>query len=146
MLRRKRFQLEGNSEKRIPWRSQEVKEAIQTKKDTFKALLQDRSSSNLQPRYNWDSKSSNFGSKEIYLSRSHEKSLVVGWIPAIFRPTKYFCRTFAVYVASNLRLSLAPPKTLRVTFSRMNPFTIEEILLRSFESYKSIGGQVNAKC
>ena len=41
----------GDSEKTTPWRNQEVKEAIQAKKDAFKAWLQDRSSSDLQSRY-----------------------------------------------------------------------------------------------
>ena len=41
----------GDSEKRTPWWSQEVKEAIQAKKDAFKALPQDRSSSDLQSQY-----------------------------------------------------------------------------------------------
>ena len=41
----------GDSEKRTPWWNQEVKEAIRTKKNAFKAWLQDRSSSDLQSRY-----------------------------------------------------------------------------------------------
>ena len=41
----------GDSEKRTPWRNQEFKEDIRAKKDAFKALLQDRSSSDLQFRY-----------------------------------------------------------------------------------------------
>ena len=47
----KRLRVAGNSEKRTPWWNQEVKEAIRAKKDTFKAWLQDRSSSDLQSRY-----------------------------------------------------------------------------------------------
>ena len=39
------------SEKRTPWWNQDVKETIQAKKDAFKALLQNRSSSDLQSRY-----------------------------------------------------------------------------------------------
>ena len=42
----------SGSEKRTPWWNQEVKEAIRAKKDAFKAWLQDRSSSDLQSRYN----------------------------------------------------------------------------------------------
>ena len=38
-------------EKRTPRWNQDVKKAIRAKKDTFKALLQNRSSSNLQSRY-----------------------------------------------------------------------------------------------
>ena len=45
---RKRLRVAGDSEKRTPRRNQEVKEAIQAKKDAFKALLQNRSSSHLQ--------------------------------------------------------------------------------------------------
>ena len=48
---RKRLRVAGNSEKRTPWWNQEVKEAIQTKKDAFKAWLQDRSSYDLQSRF-----------------------------------------------------------------------------------------------
>ena len=38
----------GDSEKRTSWWNQEVKEAIRAKKDAFKVLLQDISSSDLQ--------------------------------------------------------------------------------------------------
>ena len=48
---RKRQRVAGDSEKRTPSWNQEVKEAIRAKKDAFKALLQDRSSSDLQSRY-----------------------------------------------------------------------------------------------
>ena len=48
---RKRFRLAGGVEKRIPLWYREVKEAIRAKKFAFKALLQDRSSSDLQSRY-----------------------------------------------------------------------------------------------
>ena len=41
----------GGSEKRTPWWNQKVKKAIRAKKDTFKALLLDRSSFDLQFRY-----------------------------------------------------------------------------------------------
>ena len=41
----------GDSEKKTPWWNQEVKEAIRANKDAFKALLQNRSSSDLQSRY-----------------------------------------------------------------------------------------------
>ena len=44
---RKRLRVAGDSEKRTPWRNQEVKEAFRAKKDAFKAWLQDRSSSDL---------------------------------------------------------------------------------------------------
>ena len=37
--------------KKTPWWNQDVKEAIRTEKDSFKALLQNRSSSHLQYRY-----------------------------------------------------------------------------------------------
>ena len=47
---RKQLRVAGDSEKRTLWWNQEVKEAIQAKKHAFKALLQDRSSSDLQSR------------------------------------------------------------------------------------------------
>ena len=45
------LQVAGDSEKRTPWWNQEVKKAIRAKKDAFKDLLHDRSSSDLQSRY-----------------------------------------------------------------------------------------------
>ena len=42
----------GDSKKRTPWWNLEIKEAIRAKKDAIKALLQDRSSSDLQSWYN----------------------------------------------------------------------------------------------
>ena len=48
---RKRLRVAGDSEKRTPWWNQKNKETIRPKKDAFKALLQDRSSSDLQSRY-----------------------------------------------------------------------------------------------
>ena len=48
---RKWLRVAGNSEKRTPWWNQEVKEAIQAKKDAFQAWLQDRLSSDLQSWY-----------------------------------------------------------------------------------------------
>ena len=41
----------GDSEKRTPWWNQELEEAIRAKRDAFKALLQNRLSSDLQSRY-----------------------------------------------------------------------------------------------
>ena len=82
---RKRLRVAGDSEKKTPWWNQEIKEAVRAKKDAFKARLQDRSSSDLQSRYSES-------------RRSHGKSLVVGWIPTIFRLTKYFGRPSAVYL------------------------------------------------
>ena len=46
---RKRFRVAGGSEKRTRWWNQEVKEGIRAEKDTFKALLLDRS--DLQSQY-----------------------------------------------------------------------------------------------
>ena len=48
---RKRLRTAEGSEKSILWWNQDVKEAIRAKKDAFKALLQNRSSSDLQSRY-----------------------------------------------------------------------------------------------
>ena len=47
--------------------------------------------------------------------RSHGKSWIVGWIPTIFRQTKYFGRPSAVYVAKD-RVSRTPSRILTVTF------------------------------
>ena len=47
----KRLRMAAGSEKRTSWWNQDVKEAIRAKKDAFKALLQNRSSSDLQSRY-----------------------------------------------------------------------------------------------
>ena len=47
----KRLRVAAGSEKRTPWWNQDVKEAIRAKKDAFKALLQNRLSSDLQSRY-----------------------------------------------------------------------------------------------
>ena len=46
---------------------------------------------------------------------SHEKSVVVVWIPTIFRQTKYFGRPSTVYVAKD-RVSQTPSRILQVTF------------------------------
>ena len=48
---RERFRVAGDSEKRTRWWNQEVKEGIRAEKDTFKALLLDRSPSDLQSHY-----------------------------------------------------------------------------------------------
>ena len=48
---KKRFRMAAGSEKKAPRRNQDIKEAIPTKKDTFKALLQNRSSTYLQYKY-----------------------------------------------------------------------------------------------
>ena len=47
----KRLRIARGSDKRTPWWNQDVKEAIRAKKDAFKALLQNRSLSDLQFRY-----------------------------------------------------------------------------------------------
>ena len=48
---RKWPQMASGSEKRALWWNQDVKEAIRAKKNAFEALLQNRSSSDLQSRY-----------------------------------------------------------------------------------------------
>ena len=110
---RKRHRVTGDSEKKTPWWYQEVKEAIRAKKNAFKAWLQDRSSSDLQFRYTEARKAATLAEKNP--RRSHGKSLVVGWIPTIFRQTKYFGRPFAVYVAKD-RVSRTLSTILTVTF------------------------------
>jgi len=47
----KRLKVSGDFEKRTPWWNLDVKEAIRAKKCAFKALLQNRSSCDLQSQY-----------------------------------------------------------------------------------------------
>ena len=47
----KRLRMARSREKRTPWWSRDVKEALRANKDTLKALLLNRSSSDLQLRY-----------------------------------------------------------------------------------------------
>ena len=54
---RKRLRMAAYREKRTSWWNQDVEEAIRAKKDAFKALLQNRSSSDLQSRYSETRKS-----------------------------------------------------------------------------------------
>ena len=109
---RKQLRVAGDSEKRTPWRNQEVKEAIRATKDAFKTLLQDRSSSDLQSRYTEAQKAA---TSVVRNQKSRGKSLVVGWICTIFRQTKYFGRPSAVYAAKD-RVSDTPSKILQVAF------------------------------
>ena len=91
---RKRLKVVGNSEKKTtPCWNQKIKEAIRAKKETLKALLQDRSSSDLQSRPTKARKKTASALKNP--RKSHGKSLVVGWIPTIFRLTKYSGRPSA---------------------------------------------------
>ena len=53
---RKRLRMAAGSEKRTPWWNQNVKEAIRAKKDAFKTLLQNRSSSDLPSQYSEEPK------------------------------------------------------------------------------------------
>ena len=46
--RQKGLRMAVGREKRVPWWNQDVKKAIQAKKDACKALLRSKSSSNLQ--------------------------------------------------------------------------------------------------
>ena len=48
---RKRLGMAAGSEKRTPWRNQNVKKAFRENKDAFKALLQNRSSTELQSQH-----------------------------------------------------------------------------------------------
>ena len=65
----KRLRITGDSKKRTPWWNQEVKEAIWAKKDAFKVLLRDRSSSDLQSRYTEAQKAAT-----LAVNKSKEKS------------------------------------------------------------------------
>ena len=110
---RKRLRVVGDSEKRTLWWNQKVKETIRAKKDAFKALLQDRSSSDLQSRYTGARKAATSAAKN-----SKEKS----WEEFghrldsnYFRQTKYFGRPSVVYVAKH-QVSRTPSRILQVTF------------------------------
>ena len=114
--RQKRLRVSGDSEKRTPWWNQEVKKANRAKKDTFKALLLDRSSSDLQSWYTEERKVATSAVK-----KSQEKS----WEEFgcrldsnNFRQTKYSDKPTAVYVAKD-RVWRTPSRTLQVTFKQM---------------------------
>ena len=88
---RKQLSMARVSEKRTPWRNQNVKEAIRAKKDAFKTLLQNRSSSDLQFRYSDARKIAAQAVKNI------QRTLLGGIcrIPSANQQTKYFGRPFA---------------------------------------------------
>ena len=80
---RKRLRLARGSEKKIPWWSQNVKEVIRAKKDAFKLLLQNRSSSELQFRY---SEARKAAAQAVKCPKNTlVKNLVIGWIPTVHR-------------------------------------------------------------
>ena len=81
------------SEKRTPWWNQDVKETIKAKKDVFKALLQNKSSFDLQSQYLEVRKSAAQAIK-MFKKCSWEK-FGCGWILSIHQQTKYFGRPFA---------------------------------------------------
>ena len=93
---RKWLRMEAGSEKRTPWWNQDVIEVIRAKKDAFKALLQNRSSSDLQFRFFKAQKSA---AQAVRMSKERFwEKFVVGWIPTIHRQIKYFGRSFATCV------------------------------------------------
>ena len=55
----------AGTEKRVLWWNQDVEEAIRAKKDAFKALLQNRSLSNLQSRYSEPQKAAALAVKNV---------------------------------------------------------------------------------
>ena len=90
---RKRFRMARGSEKRTRKWNRDGKKAIPAKKDKFKALLQNRSSSDLQLRY---SEARKVTAQAVKCPKNAlGRNLVVGWIPTIHRQTKYFGRPFA---------------------------------------------------
>ena len=105
----------GDSEKRTPWWNQEVKEAIRTKKDVFKAWLQDISSSDLQSRYIEARKAATSAVKKSKEKSWEEFGSRLDFNYCIFRQTKYFGRPSAVYVAKD-RVPRTPSRILTVTF------------------------------
>ena len=111
----KRFRVASDNEKRTPWWNQDVKEAIRAKKNAFQALLQNRSSSDLQCQHTDAQKAATSAVK-----KSKEKSWEVfdRWLDSNYFSAKYFSRPSAVYVAKD-RVSRAPSRILQITFQRM---------------------------
>ena len=82
---RKRLRVASDSENRTPWWNQKGKQAIRAKKDVFKALLQNRSSFDLQSRYTKARKSATSAK-----NKSKEKS----W-------EEFICRLDSNYFSAN---------------------------------------------
>ena len=92
----KRLRMAVGNEKRTPWWNLDIKEAIRAKVNAFKALLQNRSSSDLRSRY-W--KAQKAAALAVKTSKNVlGRSLVVGWIPTIYRQTKHFSWPFSACV------------------------------------------------
>ena len=110
---RKQLRVAGYSEKRTAWWKQEVKESIRAKKDTFRALLQDRSSSDLQSWYTEARKAATLAVQK-FKDKSWEEFGHCLFL-TIFQQTKYFSRPSAIYVAKK-QVSHTPLRILLVTF------------------------------
>ena len=123
---RKRLRVAGDSEKKTPWWNHQVKEAIRAKQDAFKALLQDRSSSDLQSRYTEARKAAT-----SVVNKSKEKS----WKQLGRQLDSNY---FLVKKVFGQIIRCLRGKWWSVTYSIKdsagNSFTMEGILWRSFES------------
>ena len=107
-----RLSVAGDSEKRTRWWSQEVKKAIRAKKDAFKALLQDRSSSDLLYRYIEAQKAATSAVKKSQKSWEEFGRRLDSYY---FFAHKVFRRPSAVFMAKD-RVSRTSSRILRVTF------------------------------
>ena len=102
---RKRFRMAASRERRTHWLNQDVKKAIRTRKDVFKALLQNRSSSGLKSRYSEARKAGALAVK-LFKERSWEKfghrlDSNIRWL------TKYFFRPFSACIRKSLSTTIS---------------------------------------
>ena len=92
----KRLRMAAGKEKKTPWWNQDVKKAIRAKKGAFKALLQNRSSSDLQNRY---SKVRKDAAQAVKMCKGRSWEEFGRRLDSIHSLEKmYFSRPFAVYV------------------------------------------------
>ena len=93
----------------------ELNKAIRAKKDAFKAVLLDRSSSDLQ---SWCTEAQKATILAIKISKKCCEDFGRRWIPLLFLAQKYFDRPSTVYEINDW-VSFTPSKILQITFSWM---------------------------
>ena len=135
---RKRLRVAGGSEKGTPWWNQEAKEAIQAKKDAFKAWLQDRSSSDLQSRYTETRKAATLAVKKSKEKSWEEFGLRLD--SNYFSANKVFWQTIGRLRGkrSSITYSIKDSDGNILTDWEWNPFTMEWILWRSLNPVKAL--------
>ena len=115
----------GDSEKTTPWWNQEVKEAFRAKKNAFKALLQDRSSSDLQSRYTEARKAATLAVKKSKEKSREEFGHRLN--SNYFSAHKVFRQISAVFVTKD-RVSRTPSRIpqvcVRVNGEQSKPFLV----------------------